>query len=135
MIVELSSLAKVITTEQQTKESFKDICESLFKDGYIPHDKYGFPSDIPNKQLVDSYKSILSERIAETIFEAKDELLEAMGGSSIVFFVDKRTKLFYFISDKVLLDSLLLSYSLGEVGEEESLSEEFFDVSKQSLFN
>ena len=37
-------------------------------------------------------------------------------------FADKRTKLFYFISDKVLLYSLLLSYSLGEVGEEENLS-------------
>ena len=135
MIVELSSLAKVSTTEQQTKESCKGICESLFKDGYIPHDKYGFPSDIPIKHLNDFYISILSDGIAKIIFEAKDEFLEAMGGSSIVFFADKRTKLFYFISDKVLLDSILLSYSLGEVGEEENLSEEFFDVSKQSLFN
>ena len=135
MTVELSNLAKVITLEQQTKENFKDTCENLLKDGYIPHTQYGFPCDTLDKQPIDSYKSILSESIAETIFEAKDELLEAMGGSSIVFFVDKKTKLFYFISDKVLLDSLLLSYSLGEVGEEESLSEEFFDVSKQSLFN
>ena len=135
MTVELSSLAKVITTEQQTKESFKGICESLLKDGYIPHDKYGFPCDTPNKHPNDFYISILSDGMAETIFEAMDELLDVMGGSSIVFFADKRTKLFYFISDKVLLDSLLLSYSLGEVGEEENLSEEFFDVSKQSLFN
>lgn len=135
MTVELSSLAKVITTEQQTKESFKGICESLLKEGYIPHTQYGFPCDMPDKQLIDSYRSILSEGIAKTIFEAKDELLEEIGGSSIVFFADKRTKLFYFISDKVLLDSLLLAYSLGEVGEEENLSEEFFDVSKQSLFN